>query len=148
MLAACHYDIEFRPTGAHINADGLSRLPLNVVAEGYSSDPGCFLLSQLDRLPVTALQLKAATTTCSELSPVIRWVEGGWPHKVDPQFSCYRREELTVEAGCLLWWMRAVIPEKLRQKLLAQLHLDHPGTTRHENDCQRLFLVAWARQRY
>ena len=133
LLAAYHYDIEFRPTGAHANADGLSRLPLNMVtAEGYSSDHGCFQLSQLDRLPVTALQLKAATTTCPELSPMIRWVEGGWPQKVEPRFSCYwnHREELTVEAGCLLWGMRAVIPEKLRQKLLAQLHLDHPGTTR------------------
>ena len=113
LLAAYSYHIEFRPTGAHANADVLSRLPLNLVtSEGYSPDPEDFQLAQLDKLPVTAVQLKAATATCPELSPVIRWVEGGWPQKVEPQFSCYlkRREELTVEAGCLLWGMRAVIP--------------------------------------
>ncbi len=27
-LSAYHYEIEFRPTGKHSNADGLSRLPL------------------------------------------------------------------------------------------------------------------------
>ena len=133
LLAAYQYQIEFRPTKEHANADGLSRLPLNVVTyEGYSADPECFNLAQLDQLPVTAVQLKTATATCPELSNVFRWVQGGWPQKVDSQFSGYwnRREELTIESGCLLWGIRAVIPEKLRRKLLTQLQQDHLGITR------------------
>ena len=41
-----------------------------------------------------------------------------------------RRNELMVEEGCLLWGFRVVIPQSLRQKLLQELHKDHPGVTR------------------
>ena len=34
-----------------------------------------------------------------------------------------------VEEGCLLWGFRVVIPRSLRQKLLQELHKDHPGVT-------------------
>ena len=33
LLSAYCYDIEFKPTGKHANADGLSRLPLDVERE-------------------------------------------------------------------------------------------------------------------
>ena len=35
-----------------------------------------------------------------------------------------------MEEGCLLWGYRVVIPQKLREKLLRELHKDHPGVTR------------------
>ena len=38
-----------------------------------------------------------------------------------------QREELTIEAGCLLLGDRAINPRKLRSKLLAQLCAHHPG---------------------
>ena len=41
-----------------------------------------------------------------------------------------RRNELTVEEGCLLWGYRVLIPGKLRPKLLQELHRDHPGVVR------------------
>jgi len=68
-LSAYSYNIEFRPTAAHCNADGLSRLPLHSVrAEEYVSDPSIFNIHQLDSLPVTAVQLAAATRTDPLLS--------------------------------------------------------------------------------
>ena len=36
-----------------------------------------------------------------------------------------RRNEMTVEEGCLLWGIRVVAPQKLRNKLLNELHRDH-----------------------
>ena len=38
--------------------------------------------------------------------------------------------ELTVEAGCLLWGMRVIVPKHLQQIVLKELHLSHPGVSR------------------
>jgi len=133
LLSAYRYKIEFRPTEAHGNADGLSRLPVNMVTwEGYSQEVEIFNQTQLGSLPVTAAQLRIATETDPELSKVYQFVTKGWPHSVAPQFKPYwtRKGELSVEAGCLLWGIRAVIPEKLRSKLMAELHTDHPGMSK------------------
>ena len=55
VLSAYSYDIEFRPTEAHGNADGLSRLPLSEMSsERASSDAAVFNVSQLKSLPVTS----------------------------------------------------------------------------------------------
>ena len=38
-----------------------------------------------------------------------------------------KKEELTVEAGSILWGIRVVVPDKWREKLLTEFH-DHTGT--------------------
>ena len=68
-LSAYSYDIQFKPTAAHSNADGLSRLPLHTVrANGPLLDPSIFNVQQLGSLPVTAMQLAATTRTDPILS--------------------------------------------------------------------------------
>ena len=58
ILSAYTYDIEFRPTGEHSNADGLSRLPLPVVPpDDPNSDPKVFNISQMEALPITVRKL-------------------------------------------------------------------------------------------
>ena len=133
ILAAYSYDIEFRPTGQHGNADGLSRLPLKeVTSEGASSAPTIFNIGQLESLPVTAKQLQAATCTDSILSKVRRFMKEGWPKKIDKSLRAFegRRQELTVEHGCVLWGIRVIVPSKLRKPILDELHRDHPGISR------------------
>ena len=133
ILSAYTYHIEFRPTGQHANADGLSRLPLQeVTREGASSEPSVFNISQLESLPVTVKQLQAATRTDNILSKVLRFTRGGWPKKFDASLRPYwlHRQEFTVEQDCVLWGVRTVIPGKLQQKLLEELHRDHPGISR------------------
>ena len=50
----------------------------------------------------------------------------------DPALEPYhlRAQELTVEGSCVLWGIRVLIPSKLQQKLLNDLHQDHPGMSR------------------
>ena len=129
VLAAHSYDIEFRPTTRHRNADGLSRLPLrDATPEGVSSEPAVFNIAQLESLPVTSKQLHGATRTDKLLNKVLRFTREGWPKQVDQSLRPFwlHRDELTVERECLLWGIRAVIPEKLRPRVLEELHRTIP----------------------
>ncbi len=97
-LSAYHYDIEFHPTGKHVNADGLSRLPLDgVPPEDSYSDP-------MEALPVTVRQLRAATGSDPLLSKVYRYTRDSWPREILTWLRPYsdRQNELTVEEGCVL----------------------------------------------
>ena len=91
-----------------------------------------FNIAQIESLPVTSKQLQAATRTDSTLSKILRFTKEGWPKKFDASLRPYwvRRQELTVEQNCVLWGIRVVVPKKLRQKLLEELHRDHPGISR------------------
>ena len=115
LLAAYSYTIEFRPTQQHSNADGLSPLPLNVVyASDSAPDPSCFNVKQIESSPVTAMELDTATQTDPILSQVYASTQKGWPVQVNIKLQPFytRREELTVEAGCVLWCTRVIIPSK------------------------------------
>lgn len=133
QLGAYSYEIRFRSTQAHANADALSRLPLSdAQPEGFSKEPSLFNIQQIESLPVTAAELKRESATDPEVSKVLLYLQEGWPPQVEADLKAYhkRRDELTSEVGCLLWGTRAVIPRKLRQRLLSELHRDHPGITR------------------
>ena len=133
LLSAYHYQIEFRSTTAHANADGLSRLPLLKPGfEGNSPEPGIFNVSQIASLPVTASQLQTATRTDVLLSKVMRYTKHGWPNEVSAALLPFQRkqQEITVENGCLLWGIRVLVPTKLRTKLLDELHQGHPGISK------------------
>ena len=68
----------------------------------------------------------------SVLSKVLQYTVQGWPNSTDhlPEaFKPYynRKDQLTTEQGCILWGFRVVIPEKFRERLLNQIHEEHPG---------------------
>lgn len=115
------------------NADCLSRLPLsNQPPDGMSPEPAIFNVSQIASLPVTAAQLQKATRDYPILSKVLRYTANGWPQEVDEAIAPIwrKRQELTIESGCLLWGTRVLVPDKLCAKLLEELHSDHPGIIR------------------
>ena len=70
-------------------------------------------------LPVDAEQLNKETRKDPELSKVIQYLQQGWPSKVTPALQPYhsRQSELTIEAGCVLWGTRVVIPEALQKRV-------------------------------
>ena len=56
----------------------------------------------------------------------------GWPTTVPSDLKPFsdRRHELTVEGNCLLWEARVVVPSKLQQRILSDLHQDHDEVVR------------------
>ena len=133
LLSAYQYQVEFRPTAKHSNADGLSRLPLeSECAEEQATSASLFNLSQIADLPVDSKQLRLATSRDSVLSKVLRYTLYGWPQDVNSDLQPYfhRKHELSVEAGCLFWGMRVIVPDRHRKWVLDELHSSHPGIVR------------------
>ena len=58
---------------------------------------------------------------------VYRHITKGWPDRVSPNLMSFMQTMLTVEGVCVLWGVRGVVPAKCREKLLNELHHDHPG---------------------
>ena len=59
------------------------------------------------------------------------------------------RTELTIEGGCVMLGILVVVPHKLRDAELKELHCSHPGIHRMKALARsRPCLVAWDRQRY
>lgn len=88
-----------------------------------------FNIAQVHALPITSSALKRATRQDPELSCVLRYTQSSWPEKVPPELKPYwfRRTELTVEGGCLIWGIRVVVPNKLRGRILYELHQSRLG---------------------
>ena len=61
LLSAYTYDIEFRNTAAHGNADALSRLPLSRKGPEYLSEVQLCNMKQLGSLPVTSQKIRQYT---------------------------------------------------------------------------------------
>ena len=135
LLAAYQYEIQFKPTEAHANADGLSRLPLpqqsdtTVISHKTTS---IFNIAQIEALPVTFSAISSATRKDKVLSRVCRYTKQGWPDHFDESLRPYfkRQHQLAVEGDCLLWGIRVVIPNQHQPHILKELHRDHPGCSR------------------
>ena len=133
LLSGYSYDIHFRPTTAHGNADCLSRLPLShSSAIGNYEDASLFNICQVEALPIHAAQLMAATRSDLLLSKVLQYARCGWPDHVADDLRPFwqKREEIAVEGDCVMWGTRVIVPEKLRKRVIEELHKAHPGVVR------------------
>ncbi|XP_061878364.1 uncharacterized protein K02A2.6-like [Entelurus aequoreus] len=132
VLAAHNYTIQYRKAADHGNADGLSRLPLQV-AHGEKPDAvDRVTVHHLETLPVDSEDIRKGTKYDPVLSRVVDMVVSGQfvgtVGQNDALAPFYmRRDELTVIQGCLLWGSRVVVPPALRPQLLKELHAGHPG---------------------
>ena len=104
QLSAYSYDIEFRHTAKHANADALSRLPLpGSQCEEYT-DAKVLLCRQIDSIPSKSGHIQRATQADKVLQKVMRFTRNGWPESVPAVYKPYfnKRNELSVEAQCLI----------------------------------------------
>ena len=77
-LSAYHYEIEFRLTKQHANADSLSRLPLeNTPTTDIDKSVTLFNIQQIGTLPVHAKQLRQETSNDPLLSKVLLYTKEG-----------------------------------------------------------------------
>ena len=101
----------YRSTLKHTNADGFSRLPLKDCQE-EPDEAAALNIRQIEILRISFKQLQTATTVDPILTKVVKYSQHGWPANVPEILKPYyqRKEELSVELGCVLWGMRVVVP--------------------------------------
>ena len=109
-LLAYEYELIYRPGNQNGNADSLSRLPLCDVPT-TTPIPGNIinLMEHINASPVDASKLKLWTDLDPVLSRVKQFVLNGWPakvHRADLQPYFTRKDELSVQAGCVMWGAR------------------------------------------
>ena len=132
ILASYHYDIEYRRTTDHANADSMSRVPLKTTFEPKLENLECHFFGMDVASVITCTMIKKETEKDVVLSTVHRYIVHGWPSIVDPDLVPYkhRKDSLTVDQGCVLWGSRVIIPTKLRDAVLLELHETHQGMNR------------------
>ena len=132
-LANYQYHLCFRPGRKIANTDGLSRLPVDEAPTEVPVPPEVVLtMTTLEKSPVTAAQVATWTRRDPLLAAVVRFVQQGWPDSPDEECAVYfrRKEELSVQAGCLMWGSRVIISTLGKEAILSELHECHPEIVR------------------
>ena len=129
------YDVVYRKSADHGNADALSRLPSEMAqVSGGGLEKWIHQVSKVmcGNLPVTSAEVKKHTARDRDLSRVMQFMMDGWPQKLSSEEKSFqpfhtRRDELSIIGGVIMWGMRVVIPITLRNKILDELHECHLG---------------------
>ena len=140
-LSQYDYEIVYRKTNDHGNADGLSRLPAGADSrfdgeENGEDEMAVLQIETVDNQLNDSRQLAKETTRDPVVSQVIRFVQNGWPGhfqgKNENELKCFKQIDdfLSVSGNCLFFGIRIVIPKSLQSAALELLHIGHFGTSR------------------
>ena len=109
----------------------LSRLPISVKSELPDGNMIYSLL--IDTLPVTSTAIGTEPSKDKTLVNVLSHLQSGkWPDKISDNMKPYynKQNELTIGDGVILWGLRVIVPEQLRNTVSKELHQNHPGISR------------------
>jgi transposase InsO family protein len=136
LLGGYDYQLQYHAGTSHSNADALSRLPL---ADTYENAPMCgdvvLLINHIeDNTTLSVKLIKLWTQKDLTLCKVYKLLCDGWPGDLDIEQSLQpyaaRKDELSIEDGCILWGNRVVIPPNGQKRVLDELHTAHPGVSK------------------
>ena len=141
FLSAFQYDIVYRSTAKHSNADCLSRLPLqSELGTECDQDVQSLHSMQIDILPINVDHMRTATRYDPSLSRVLKFMLEKWSSQMSLELQPFftRKDELATMDGYLLWGMRVIVSAKHRKQVLEELHIGHPGIV-HMKSFSRIY---------
>lgn len=130
FLQSFTYEIRYRKSADHSNADALSRLPL-AETNNKRDEIELIELNAIEVLPVAVEQLRNATEKDESVRELIGGLRSGHTVKPENRFNIDQME-FTLQKGCLLRGVRVYVPKELRKQVLDELHTAHFGITRME----------------
>ncbi|KAF4521095.1 hypothetical protein B566_EDAN009050 [Ephemera danica] len=131
--AAFDYTFIYREGKKHANADFCSRFPVEPAPASTPEEPAIvmFVSAGTQGAPVFADAIARETAADPLLSQVVVAIERGIPRqKLSKELRAYvvgQPGALAVQAGCILFGARVVIPAALRPQVLQRLHQHHQG---------------------
>ncbi|KAL5018941.1 hypothetical protein ScPMuIL_004663 [Solemya velum] len=135
-LSGYDYEIVYKNTKKHGNADSLSRLPLPSTAddpEQEIDEVDILHVAQMEKLPVKSEKIRQETRRDPLMFTVYDSVMRGWsnePRTKEMEAYFIRRTELVVHQGSLLWGVRVIVPPSLRSRVMEELHQGHIGVVK------------------
>ena len=137
FLMEYDYEIIYRKTSEHSNCDMLSRLPVTTKHTEDEDLNAVVCALNLETTCIDAETIRVETKKDPVLSKIATFILDGWPiTSPDSELMIAywrRKDELSMELGCVLWGARVIIPTKLKQFVLEMLHLTHPGSPGMKN---------------
>lgn len=87
------------------------------------------LIEKENALRINFKNISIETRRDPILSKLSEAIENSTVDKLDSNFDAFKNKslELTVQYGCIMWGYRTIIPSKLRQYILNELHASHMG---------------------
>lgn len=135
FLSSFDFSIEYVKGKNNVNADFLSRFPAHEEKPKSDNMKKVSYLNFIEQnITVDSEAIRKASAEDKVISAVIRYAQTQWPakNKNNSELHPYltRMNELTIESGVLMWGYRIVVPTKLRERVLKQLHSAHIGIVR------------------
>ncbi|XP_058840747.1 uncharacterized protein K02A2.6-like [Topomyia yanbarensis] len=129
-LQSFHYEIRFRKSTNHANADAMSRMPLpQADPENDIEESDIVELNQIETLPITAVELAQATAEDQTVRVLVQGIKYGKVFDSKDRFGV-EQTEFSLQKGCLLRGIRVYVPQVLRKRVLEELDSTHFGITR------------------
>ena len=145
-LSQYDYNIEYRQSSKHGNADALSRLPSGPDT-AFDEREGDADMDSVCTVRIISTQIRSTdpgvvargSSKDAVISTVMRHCREGWPpcHPPNESGGTYSvhsfrqvQDSLSCEAGCLFYGARLVIPTSLQRQVLHILHQGHFGMQR------------------
>ena len=161
LLLGYDFEISYVSTNDFGQADALSRMiqrypttEEDVVVAAVETEVRAVFSDKIRKLPVTAEDVYVSTKRDPLLRKIVKCVrENKWPKVISEEMQPYHRKKdtLSVVKDCLMTEDRVVVPEELRQRVLKEIHVGHPGICRMkslersivywpnlDNDCELL----------
>ena len=127
FLSNYDYDITYVSSNKN-KADWLSRLPINTDFE--DENVNYLLHVENSEFNLNFKKIRHETGKYPILAKVVRFVLNGWPNvKLAQEFQPFvnKKNELSLEQGCLMWGFRIIVPPIFQNKILNELHSSHMG---------------------
>lgn len=137
FLSNFNYTFRYIKGSENTKADALSRLPLPVdthlekIPNAINTEAECDYINFVESAAVVNLhQVRSETRKDPVLGTVFNYIRYGFPDKTEndlikPFLS--KKQELSIEKGVIMWGYRVIVPTKLRENLLKELHAAHNG---------------------
>lgn len=121
-LSGFDYDIIFKKTGDHANADFLSRFPVEQ-CKGDLDLVSVFQINQIHAIPVKFEEIVQHTKEDPSLSKLLKALEEG----VDLKTMGYETDQFSLQGGVIFRGQQVWIPKILQKRVLNELHISHLG---------------------
>lgn len=138
FLQGYRFNIKYKNTKQHSNADCLSRLPIPETLITECDVIDIYKIGLIQDIPVSTEQLVFATTQDIQLAAIVKALHEKREVLTKLRFNI-NQAAFSLQSGILLCNGKVVIPKTLRTRVLRDLHTSHFSVAKMKSQARSLF---------